>query len=286
MRFYIGIAVVISCVIIGFMASGGHISVLWQPFEFLIILGAAAGSYMIANPADVVSRTLPNIKKLIAGPQYHKKDYLILLNLLFSIFKLAKSKGMLALESHIENPSDSIIFQKFPVFLKNEKALNFLCDHLRLLTMGSENPHQMEDLMTQELEVIFEEDITDISALEKTADAMPALGIVAAVLGVIHTMGSISQPPEVLGELIGGALVGTFAGILISYGFIAPMSQSLKHVLEADQKYIMCIKSAILAYLNGNAPLIVVEYTRKILDHHQRPSFSELETSTQQAAEA
>ena len=189
---------------------------------------------------------------------------------------------MLALETHIDSPDDSVIFQRFPQFLKNHTALNFLCDYLRLLTMGSENVHQMEDLMMEELEVIFHEDHRDAGAVEKMADGMPALGIVAAVLGVIHTMGAISSPPEVLGKLIGGALVGTFAGVLISYGFIGPMAQSLKSVLEDDQKYILCIKAAIIAYLNGYAPIIIVEYARKILDEEVRPTFVELEIATQQ----
>lgn len=286
MKFYIGIAVILGCVFIGYMGNGGHVGVLWQPFEFLIILGAAGGGYMIANPSGVVSRTMPNIQKIISGPLYHKKDYMQLLNLLFSVFRLAKSKGMLALEPHIENPQESALFQKFPSFLNNHTALNFLCDYIRLLTMGSDDVNHLDELMTAELEVIFHENHSDITAFEKIADGLPALGIVAAVLGVIHTMGSISQPPEVLGHLIGGALVGTFAGILISYGFVSPMSQSLKHVLDADEKYMLCIKVAIVAYLSGNAPILVVESARKILDEEVRPSFSELEEATQSISDS
>ncbi len=286
MKFYAGIAAVIICIIIGYMGAGGHLGVLWQPFEFIIILGAAGGAFAIANPAALLGRVTGNINKIIAGPKYLKKDYVQLLTLLFSIFKLAKAKGMLSLEAHIENPFDSAIFQKFPSFMSNHSALSFLCDYLRLMTMGSDNPHQLEDLMGEELEVLFHEDHADISAFEKMADGLPALGIVAAVLGVIHTMGSISQPPEVLGNLIGAALVGTFFGILVSYGFVGPMAQSLEATLKADQKYILCIKTAIVAYLGGSAPIIIVECARKILDEEQRPSFAEMEIATQQAADA
>lgn len=286
MKFYIGIAAILGCIFIGYMGSGGHVAVLWQPFEFIIILGASAGAYMIGNSSGVISRTMPNVQKIINGPKYHDKDYVQLLNLLFSLFKLARSKGMLSLEPHIESPVDSAIFQKFPSFMLNHVALTFLCDYLRLLTMGSDNANQIEELMDKELEVIFHEDHCDVTAFEKMADGLPALGIVAAVLGVIHTMGSISQPPEVLGHLIGAALVGTFFGILVSYGFVAPMAQSLKIVLETDQKYIMCIKTAIVAYLNGYAPIIIVEHARKLLEEEHRPTFSEMENATQQAADA
>ena len=285
MRFYIGVLVVLGSVLIGNLGAGGHLGVLWQPFEYLIILGSAAGAFAISNPPTVVSRVLPNVKKIIDGPKYQKKDYLELLGLIFSIFRLAKSKGMLSLEPHIENPHDSAIFQKFPSFLYNQKALSYMCDSLRLLTMGSDDVHKMDDLMSEELEVILSEDTQDVTAIEKMADGLPALGIVAAVLGVIHTMGSISQPPEVLGHLIGGALVGTFVGILVSYGFVSPMAQSLKHVMESDQQYMICIKTSVIAYLNGYAPIIVAEYSRKILDSHNRPSFSELENITQQMSE-
>jgi chemotaxis protein MotA len=282
MKFLVGLFVVLGCVLFGYVGNDGHLPVLWQPFEFIIILGAAVGAFIIANPAAVVKRTMGNVKRIMSGPTYHKKDYVQLLCLLFCVFKLAKSKGMLSLEAHIENPQESTIFQRFPSFLKNHMAMNFLCDYLRLLTMGSENVYQMDDLMMEEIEGIQHEDHCDVQAMEKMADGTPALGIVAAVLGVIHTMGSISQPPEVLGHLIGGALVGTFAGVLISYGIVGPMSQSLAGVIAADQKYIMCIKSSIIAYLNGCAPIIIVEFARKSLEEEQRPSFNEIEVATQQ----
>lgn len=282
MKLLIGLCVVFLSVILGYVLNGGHLRVLWQPFEFMIIMGAAIGAYIIANPPVVVSRTKENLRLISAGRKYQKKDYLQLLCLLFYVYKMGKTKGMLVIESHIETPHESTIFQRFPAFLKNHVALEFLCDYLRLLIMGADNVYQVDDLMSEELDIIRHEDHANVSAFEKMADGAPALGIVAAVLGVIHTMGSISQPAEVLGHLIGGALVGTFAGVLISYGVIGPMAQSLKATLDADQKYIQCIKASLVAYLNGHPPIIIVEFARKALDEDQRPTFEELETATQQ----
>jgi chemotaxis protein MotA len=285
MKIFIGLAVVIGCVILGYVLNGGHLGVLWQPFEFLIILGAGIGAYVIANPGAILQNTGKNLSRACLGPKYEKKDYLQLLCLLFYIFKMAKTKGMLVIESHIENPSESAIFQRFPSFLKNHEALAFTCDYLRLLIMGTDNVYQLDDLMSDELDLLAHDDHANISAFEKMADGMPALGIVAAVLGVIHTMGSISQPAEVLGHLIGGALVGTFFGVLVSYGIIGPIAQALKASLDADQNYIKCIRAAFISYLNGSPPIIIVEFARKALEEHQRPSFEELETATQQLSD-
>jgi chemotaxis protein MotA len=277
MKFYIGIGIVFASVLLGYALNEGHLRVLFQPFEFLIILGSAIGAYVAANPISIVKRTPINLKKIVAGSPYAKKDYSELLFLLYTIFKAAKTQGMLTLERHIENPHESDIFQKFPNFLNNHKALHFICDYIRLLTMGIDNVYQIDDLVSSEIETFSEEGMMEVNAFEKLADGLPALGIVAAVLGVIHTMGSISQPPEVLGQLIGGALVGTFTGILISYGVVAPMSQSLKGVIETEIKYLTCIKTAIVAYLNGHPPIVIVEHVRKIIEEEMRPTFSEME---------
>jgi chemotaxis protein MotA len=286
MKFLIGIAVVIGCVLSGYLGGGGHFEVLVQPFEFLIIMGAATGAFIIANPPYVMKHVMGCLSRVMSGPRYQKKDYSELLTLLYVIFKMLKTRGVLAIEQHVDNPHESSIFSRFPDFLNNHKALEFLCDYLRLLSMGSENANQMEELIQSELDVMEHEDHVLVNAFEKIADGMPALGIVAAVLGVIHTMGAISQPPEILGKLIGGALVGTFLGVLISYGFIAPIAQSLKGYLEADQRYFLCIKTALISYLNGYAPIIVVEYARKALDEEYRPSFVELEELTNNTADA
>ncbi len=264
------------------MVGGGHLAVLYQPSEFIIILGTAVGSFIISNSGKTLSHMGHTLAVAQKGATYTQEDYLDSLLLQFTIFKLARSKGILALESHIDNPEESAIFQKFPRFMKNTAALNFLCDYIRIMTMGCENPYQIENLIDQEIET-FELENNHISgAIQNLADATPALGIIAAVLGVIHTMGSIDQPPAVLGRLIGGALVGTFLGVLVAYGFVGPIAHSLKETHAANRVYLMVIRAGLLAYLNGQAPIIAVEFARKNIDPTLRPSFNELEKATQE----
>lgn len=271
------------CVIGGYMAMGGKLGVLWQPFEVVIIVGAAIGAYMIANPIDLIKHSLSDMKDIFKGQPYTKDDYLEMLSLLYTVFKLARTKGFLALETHIENPHDSEIFKAFPKFAKNHHAVTFLCDYLRIISLGCENPHEMEALMDEEIDTMVEEKGHSSHAVQTMADGMPALGIVAAVLGVIKTMGSITEPPEVLGKLIGGALVGTFLGVWISYGFIAPIANAISARGEADVKYYKCMKVGLLAFLQGVAPQVAVEFARKVLTHDVLPSFQEVEEATQNA---
>lgn len=273
----IGIIIVFSSVLGGYMAMGGKLYVLWQPFEIVIIGGAAIGGYIISNTKTILIDTGAAIKAIVRGPKYNKKQYMELLGLMFILFKVAKTKGMLTLETHVENPEESSIFSQVPSILKNHEALHFLCDYLRLLTMGSENPHHMEDLMTEEIEVIEHEKLAVAHAVQYMGDSTPALGIVAAVLGVIKTMGSITEPPEVLGKLIGGALVGTFLGVLLAYGLFGPMANSMTTIYKGEMHFLTAIKVAIIAYMNGYAPTIAIEFARKTLPEDVRPSFSELE---------
>lgn len=280
MFLFIGIAVVLVSVFGGFMLDGGELHVLFQPFEFMTIFGAAVGAYVIANPKTVLTGTAGSFKYLISGSRYHKEHYMELLSLLYSIFKTAKLKGMLALEAHVENPSESALFQQFPLFAANPVAVTFTCDYLRLLTLGTENHHEVEALIDEELETHNHEYQTIASALTTMADGLPAFGIVAAVLGVIHTMGSITQPPAVLGHLIGGALVGTFLGVLLAYGFVGPVGASLRNTFEAEHKYFQCIKTGILAHMQGYAPAVAVEFARKSLLSDVRPTFYEVEEAT------
>ena len=277
----VGSLVVVVCVLGGYAAMGGHLLVLWQPFEGVIICGAALGAYIIGNSKTVLKRTGAAVGQVMKGSKYNKEDYLELLSLLYVIFKLAKTKGMLALEQHVENPEESELFARFPTFTANHHAMTFLCDYLRLLTLGTDNAHQIEALMDEELETHHQEDEAMSSAFQSVADGMPALGIVAAVLGVIKTMGSISEPPEILGKLIGGALVGTFLGVWIAYGFIGPMATSLKATQDADSKYFGCIKAGILAFMQGYATAIAVEFARKALLSNVRPTFVEVEETVQ-----
>ena len=283
MLFIVGIVTVIVCVFGGYVALGGKLYVLWQPFELVIIGGAAIGAYIVGNPKSVLVNSGKALGKLMKGSRYDKKAYLELLTMQFAIFKLAKSKGMLALESHVEDPQDSDLFKKFPIIQKDHHALEFLCDYLRMMILGSENPFEMEALMEEEIETRHGEEMQIANAIQSMADATPALGIVAAVLGVIKTMGSITEPPEVLGKLIGGALVGTFLGVLLAYGFFGPVASSLKQTYDAEIKYLQCIKVGLLAHMQGNAPSVSVEFARKALLENVRPSFYEVEEAAENA---
>jgi chemotaxis protein MotA len=277
----IGAVVVLGSVLGGYLAAGGHLAVLFQPFEVVIIVGAAIGGFIIANPKAVLKRTGGAFGRMLKGARYRKESYVELLCLLYQVFKLAKTKGMLALESHVEKPEESTLFQQFPKFAGDHHALVFLCDYLRMLTLGTDDAHQVEALIDEELETHHTEYAQVATAIQTVADSMPALGIVAAVLGVIHTMGSITEPPEVLGHLIGGALVGTFLGVLLSYGFVGPMANAVKNVDEAEAKYLRCIKAGLLAHLQGNPPAVSVEFARKALLQDDRPTFYEIEEAVQ-----
>jgi len=279
MFFIIGSVVVIVSVVGGYMANGGHMAVLWQPFELVIILGAAIGGFVTANRKPVLVETGKAVGALLKAEKYDKGAYLELLSLLYAVFKLSKTKGALALEQHVEKPDDSTLFALYPRFNADHHAVVFLCDYLRLLTLGTDNHHEMENLMDDEIETHHEEQQAVVGAIQTIADGLPALGIVAAVLGVIHTMGSITEPPEVLGHLIGGALVGTFCGVLFAYGFVGPIASAVKARADADVRYFVCIKSGILAYMQGYAPAVAVEFARKALNSDVRPSFYEVETA-------
>ncbi len=277
MFFIVGFIVVILSVLGGYAAMGGKLGVLWQPFEFVIIGGAAIGAFIIANPKEVLAKTGKAFSLVIKSPKYNKEAYLDILSLQYQIYKLAKSKGALALEAHVEEPEESDLFKAFPKILEDKSALTFFCDYLRLITMGTDNPHEIETLMDEEIETHHEEHMLIATAFQTMADGTPALGIVAAVLGVIKTMGSITEPPEVLGALIGGALVGTFLGVFLAYGFIGPLASSLKSRYDAEAKYFQCMKAGLLAYLHGYAPAICAEFARKALLSSVRPTFYEVE---------
>jgi len=277
----IGAVIVLASVMGGYLANGGHVEVLFQPFEVLIIVGAAIGGFVISNRKPVLSATAKAVPALIKAERYDKDSYLELLSLMYSIFKLAKTKGALALEQHVEKPDESSLFQRFPKFYADHHAVVFICDYLRLLTLGTDNHHEMETLMDEEIATHHSEHEAVVTAVQNTSDALPALGIVAAVLGVIHTMGSITEPPAVLGHLIGGALVGTFMGILLSYGFVGPIAAAIKARGEAEARYFACMKAGILAYMQGYAPSVAVEFARKALNTDVRPTFYEVEEAVE-----
>lgn len=277
MFFIIGTIVVLGCVMTGYGAHGGNMKILWQPFEVLIIAGAAIGAFIISNPPTVVKDVLHSLKKLMKGIPYKQDDYVELLSFLFAVFKLMKTKGLLEIESHIENPEESELFGKYPSVQANHHAIEFFCDIVRMMTMGMDDHFQMEEVMGQEIEAHHHDAEAASGAVSNMADGLPALGIVAAVLGVINTMGSITEPPEVLGALIGAALVGTFLGVLLAYGFVGPVGTSLGKIAAAESHYFEVMKVALLAHMQGNAPAISVEFARKAVPGHFRPSFKELE---------
>ena len=282
MFFLIGFLVVIGSVV-GSYSVHGDLGVLFQPLELVIIFGAAVGAFIISNPKSVLGSTLKQMGRVFKGPPHPKAHYVELLVLMYSIFRLSKAKGMLALEAHIENPTESQLFQAFPNFLAKHGPVEFVCDYLRLMKMGTDNPHEMEALIDEDIEAHKHESAAVAHAVNAMSDGLPAFGIVAAVLGVIVTMSSITEPPEVLGGLIGAALVGTFLGVLLAYGLIGPIAKNLEAYGEADAQYYKCLKAGLLAHMAGHAPAVSVEFARKTLQHHERPSFQELEAAVQEA---
>lgn len=274
-----GFIVVLVCVFLGYTLAGGHMDVILHalPFEGLTIMGAAIGAFLVANTTDALKHIGKSMKALVKPEAHKKDDYMELLSLLYVLFKLARTKGFLALEAHIENPHESDLFNQFPAFSSNHHALAFICDYFRIISLGNENPHEMESLMDQEIETFENHALHPGHALQIMADGVPALGIVAAVLGVIKTMGSITEPPEVLGKMIGGALVGTFLGVFLAYGFIGPTASALQTYGESQVTYYKCMKLAIIAFLGGAAPQVAVEFARKFLPHNVQPAFLELE---------
>ncbi len=278
---FAALIIVLCCGFSGYLLSGGHIGVILEalPYEGLTILGMAAGGFLMANPMHVVKYTFKSIGGMLKKPEvYTKDDYIELLSVLYSLFKLARTKGWLALESHIENPEESELFKRFPNFQHNHHALLFICDYLRIISLGNEDPHQLENLMDEEIETISHHVMHPSHAIQSVADGVPALGIVAAVLGVIKTMGSITEPPEVLGRMIGGALCGTFLGVFLAYGYFGPIASALGVRAATEVLYFRCMKVCVIAFLNGAAPQVAVEFARKFLPHDVQPGFAELET--------
>ena len=279
-----GLGFLLACVFGSFLMSGGALGPLIEamPFEMLTIGGAALGTFVMANSMHDVKHTIGGFKKILKGGGYHKPDYVELLSLLYYLVRLASTRGAMALEAHIEKPEDSVAFKKFPKILANHHATGIICDYLRMVGMNADDPHQIEDLMARELKKTLHEELHPSHAIQTMADALPALGIVAAVLGVIKTMSHINEPPAVLGEMIGGALVGTFLGVLLAYGMAAPFAARMKGVVEEESKYFEVIRAVLVAHLHGNAPQVSVETGRKMAPNQFMPSFQELEQAVQQ----
>ncbi|MEM2100275.1 MAG: flagellar motor stator protein MotA [Thermoproteota archaeon] len=273
----IGVAVVIVTVIGGYLLAHGNLSVLIQPAEFIIIFGAATGSFLIASPPKVVTLVIRNIISIVGLKSYTKENYIELLSLLYQLFTKAKKEGAVSIESDIEEPKKSPIFAKYNGVTGNHRAVNFICDNLKVIITTNVSPHELESLMDTEIEANYHESMLTARSVSKVADALPALGILAAVLGVILTMGKIDQPPSVIGHSIGAALVGTFLGVFMSYGFLAPLATKLEHMADESKVYLEVIKGAFVAFTSGTAPQIAVEFGRRAIPAEERPSFNELE---------
>ncbi len=277
----IGIVLLFALVFGSFIMSGGNMGVIIEaaPHELMCIFGAGIASLLLANSMTTIKGIGGGMGKIFKGPKWKKSDYNDLLSLLFLLTKTMKSKGVIALESHIENPHDSTIFSRFPKIGKDHFATDFICDTLRMMTMNLEDPHQVEECMEQQLEKHHHEGLAPSHALQSLADALPALGIVAAVLGIIKTMGAITQPPEILGEMIGSALVGTFLGVFLAYGLVGPMATRLKDVVDEESAFYKIIRQVLIAHLHGNPAQISVEIGRGGVPSGSQPSFTQLEES-------
>ena len=285
----IGVVLLFGLVFGSFLMSGGNLGVIIEaaPHELMAILGAGVASYLISNSMGVIKATAGGFGKIFKGPKWKASDYTDLLSLLFILTKMMKTKGVIAVESHIEKPEESAIFSKYPKVTKDHFAVDFICDTLRMMTMNLENPHQVEDCMERQLEKHHHEAVGPAGALQSLADALPALGIVAAVLGIIKTMGAITQPPEILGQMIGSALVGTFLGVFLAYGLVGPMAARLKAVVDEEAAFYAIIRSVLVAHLHGNAAQISVEIGRGVVPSASQPSFAALEEAlTNMPAEA
>jgi chemotaxis protein MotA len=273
----IGYIVVCLAVFGGFALNGGHLAALFQPLELLMIGGAAIGAFLVGNNGKAMKGTLKAFPTLFKGSKFTKSLYMDLMSLMFEILTKVRKEGLMSIEGDVEKPDDSPIFSKYPSILHDHHVVEFITDYLRLMVSGNMDAFQIENLMDNEIETHHAEGEVPVHCIAKLGDGLPAFGIVAAVMGVVHTMESVGIPPAELGILIAHALVGTFLGILLAYGFVGPLSGLLEQKLHESSKIYQCIKVTLLASLNGYAPALAVEFGRKVLFSTERPSFSELE---------
>ncbi len=283
----IGIALIFVMVFGGYLAAGGKMGIILKslPFEFTMIGGAAAGAFVISNDVPAIKHTLKDVGKVFKGPKWTHGDYKELLCLLFELIRQARQNAV-ALEEHIENPEESVIFSRYPKILADKEAIELICDTLRSASMNYDDPHQVEEVLEKRMEANLHHALHSSHAMQAIADGLPALGIVAAVLGVIKTMGSIDQPPEILGKMIGGALVGTFLGVFLAYGLMAPFSSKVKTVVEDDAHFYQLIREVLVANLYNHSVNICIEVGRQNTPGHCRPSYSELEEALKEVKKA
>lgn len=277
-----GIVIVFGSIIVGYLMEHGHLSVLNQPAEFLIIGGAAFGTLLVGAPIKVLKGILTQLPKILgSGPS--KAIYTELLVMMYELFNVARKDGLVGLETHIENPDESSVISKYPFFVKNHHALNFLADTMRLIIMGGVPEHDLDAMLDLDLDTHHEEISKPSTALSRVADCLPGLGIVAAVLGIVITMGAIGGPPEEIGHKVAAALVGTFLGILLSYGLVGPLAFNLIEMNDVESKYYVCLKQGLVAFHKGFAASIAVEFARRSIPGDLRPGFLEVEDACRAA---
>jgi len=281
----VGYIIIIISVFGGFALAGGHLASLWQPVEVLMIGGGAIGAFVVSNSGKALKATLKSLPTVFKGSKYTKAVYMELMTLLYEILGKIRKEGLMSIEADVDDPQNSPIFTKYPSILGDHHVVEFITDYLRLMVGGNLNALEIENLMDSELETHHQEGELPIHCIAKLGDGLPAFGIVAAVMGVVHTMESVHLPPSELGILIAAALVGTFLGILLAYGFITPLSAKLEHQLHESGKLFECIKITLLANLNGYSPVLAVEFGRKVLFSTERPSFLELEEHVKNSKE-
>jgi chemotaxis protein MotA len=272
----IGLVVTLGCVLGGFMAMGGHIDVLWQPWEVVIICGAAFGTFLVANPMKTVKDSGEALKQSVPK----ETDYLEVLGVLHSLMRELRTKSRNEVEAHIDNPEESALFQTFPTILKNKNLLYFICDYCRLIIIGNARSHEIEALMDEEIQTIKHDKLKAYQAVTQMSDGFPAIGICAAVLGVVKAMGALDQSPEILGGLIGAALVGTFLGIFMSYCVAGPIANKIKVVREKNMRLYIIVKQTLIAYMNGSLPQVAIEFGRKTISSYERPTIDAVEQAT------
>jgi chemotaxis protein MotA len=279
---FVGLFVVLGAVIAGYLMHHGNLAVLNQPHEFVIILGAALGSLIVSTPVKTIKTIVSQLKGLMAA-RPGRKEFLDLLTLQYELFQLAQRSGLLGWEEHVNDPNKSSVFNKYPSVLKNHHALEFMTDTMKIIVSGSADPHDLESLMDVDIDTVHAEEAKAPAALNTVSDAMPGLGIVAAVLGIIITMGHIDGPPSEVGMSVASALVGTFLGILMSYGVLGPLASAMGHRNADMGKLTECVKHGLLAHAKGVSPSIAVEFARRSINTTERPTFDELEKACRAA---
>jgi chemotaxis protein MotA len=278
----VGYIVVAASVFGGFALAGGHMGALFQPLELLMIGGGAGGAFFVGNNSKAIKATLKDLPNVFKGSKYNKESYMELMALLYELLGKVRKEGLMSIEGDVENPEESPIFTKYPKVLADHHVVEFMTDYLRIMVSGNLNAMEIENLMDIEIETHHHEALISSHAIAKVGDGMPAFGIVAAVMGVVHTMESVGIPPAELGILIAHALVGTFLGILLAYGFVGPLASLLEQKAEENGKMFHAVKVVLLANLNGYAPAMAVEFGRKVLNSTERPGFAELEEHVKQ----